>query len=68
VSFHAMVHADDRAGDLTTTWCPKVEVLEAAEPLVKAAVARAKRIGGRNLRIEIYDDLACRLAFAGRVK
>lgn len=47
---------------------PKVDTLEAAEPLVIAAAAKARRAGGAQLRIEVLGDLKCGLAFAGRVK
>jgi hypothetical protein len=64
-----MCHFLDRAGQLSTIWeRPKVETIEAAEPLVKSAVAKARRIGGTSLRIEVYDDLLCKLAFRGRPK
>ena len=69
MSFHAQVNFIDPAGSLSTIWeRPKVETLEAAEPLVKAAIAKARRAGGKQLRIEVYDDLKCGLAFSGRPK
>lgn len=63
-----MVHAATPTGELTTTWCPKVDTLEATEPLVKAAVAKARRARGTKLKIHVYDDLADRVVWRGRVK
>jgi hypothetical protein len=68
MSFHPMIQANDRSGNLTTIWKPKVETLEAAEPLIRRGIIEARLAGSTGLRIEIYDDLACRLAFRARVK
>jgi len=69
MAFHAMVHLTGRDGQLSTIWeRPAVATLAAAEPLVKSAIAKARRVGGKNLTIDVYDDLAGACAWRGRVK
>ncbi len=68
MSLHPMVHARTAAGELTTIWCPKVEAIEAAEPLVRAAVAIARRQSRHDIRIDIWDDLTCVSVYRARVK
>jgi hypothetical protein len=69
MSLHVMVHHIDRDGSLCTIWQrPPVETLAAAEPLARSAVAAARRLGGTQLKIDIYDDLACASVWRGRPK
>jgi len=64
-----MVHHIDRDGALSTIWKrPPVSTLAEAEPLVRSAVATARRAGSTNLHIDVYDDLACASIWRGRVK
>lgn len=57
------------SGELSTIWeRPKVETLREAETLVRAAIAKARRLKGRDLRVDVFDDLACRSVYRGRVK
>ena len=70
VSFIPMVHFSDPSGALSTIWGwnDAAQKIEAVEPFIKRSVAQARRAGGTELRIEIYDDLADRVAFRARVK
>lgn len=69
LSLHVNCNFTNRSGELSTIWeRPKVEVLTDAEPLVRRAIARARRMGGTNLAVDIFDDLACRLVWRARVK
>jgi hypothetical protein len=69
MNLHVMVHHTLPDGQLSTIWKrPAVADLSAAEPLAKQAVHEARRAGGSNLRIEVFDDLLCRSAYRARVK
>lgn len=69
MSLHAMVCFTTPSGELSTIWeRPKVETLQEAETLVRAAIAKARRLKGRDLRVDVFDDLACRSIYRGRVK
>lgn len=46
----------------------KVETLAAAQPIVEQHIARARRLGATAIRVDIFDDLACRSAWRGRIK
>lgn len=69
MSFHSQCHFLTPSGELSTIWeRPKVETLAEAERQVRAAIAKARRLGGRNLKVDVYDDLLCRAIYVGRVK
>jgi hypothetical protein len=69
MSLHVMVHHTARDGGLSTIWQrPKVETMGEAEKLVARALAAARRDGGRDLRIDIFDDLRGASIWRGRVK
>lgn len=69
MSLHTAVHFTTRSGDLSTIWeRPAVQTLREAEVQVRTAVAKARRIGGRELKVDVFDDLACKSVFRGRVK
>lgn len=68
MSLHPTINFTAPTGDLSTIWGAKVETLEAAEPIVKRAVSKIRRQGGKNTLVEVYDDLADRVVWRGRVK
>jgi hypothetical protein len=69
LSLHVMIHHTLPDGQLSTIWKrPPVADLNAAERLAKQAIHEARRAGGTNLRIEVFDDLTCKSAYRARVK